>query len=68
MANQKQIIDNVVLTHATTSCVYTYRPSENKLYQTWLDGSGRVFNYKPNTQRGRQLIAMIARKGFAKKV
>jgi hypothetical protein len=65
---QRKIIDDVVLTHATTSCVYTYNTPSNKLYQTWLDGSGHVINYDPDSERGRKLVSMIARKGFAKKV
>jgi len=68
LTQQRKILDNVILTHATTSCVYTYNTVLETLYQTWLDGSGHVINYDPDSERGRKLISMIARKGFAKKV
>jgi len=54
------------LTHATTSSAYTFTVGSNVVQQTWLDGSGRVFNYSTSTSRGRYLAGLVARKGFAK--
>ena len=54
------------ITHATTSAAYTYVVGSDNVHETWLDGSGRVFNYSTNTKRGRYLVSLIARKGFAK--
>mgnify|MGYP000309345339 CR=1 FL=1 len=55
-----------ILTHATTSSAYTYTVGSDVVQQTWLDGSGRVFNYSTATPRGRYLAGLVARKGFAK--
>jgi len=54
------------ITYATTSAAYSYTVGSNVVQQTWLDGSGRVFNYASNTKRGRYLAGLVARKGFAK--
>jgi hypothetical protein len=54
------------LTYATTSSAYTYTVATDVVQQTWLDGSGRVFNYSTATARGRYLAGLVARKGFAK--
>ena len=54
------------LTYATTSSAYTFTVGSNVVQQTWLDGSGRVFNYSTATPRGRYLAGLVARKGFAK--
>lgn len=55
-----------VLTHATTSAAFKFTVGGDRVTETWLDGSGKVINYKANTPRGRYLISLIARKGFAK--
>jgi hypothetical protein len=54
------------ITYATTSSAYTYTVATDVVQQTWLDGSGRVFNYSTATPRGRYLAGLVARKGFAK--
>jgi hypothetical protein len=54
------------ITYATTSSAYTYTVATDVVQQTWLDGSGRVFNYSTATARGRYLAGLVARKGFAK--
>jgi hypothetical protein len=54
------------ITYATTSSAYTYTVATDVVQQTWLDGSGRVFNYSTSTARGRYLAGLVARKGFAK--
>ena len=54
------------ITYATTSSAYTYTVATDVVQQTWLDGSGRVFNYSTATSRGRYLAGLVARKGFAK--
>lgn len=54
------------LTHATTSAAFSYVVGTNTVRQTWLDGSGRVINYSTKTPRGRYLVSLVARKGFAK--
>ena len=54
------------ITHATTSAAFTYVVGSNNVRETWLDGSGTVFNYKTSTARGRYLSGLVARKGFAK--
>lgn len=58
----------VILTYATTSAAFSYRVGSGIIRETWLDGSGKVFNYKVNTKRGRYLTGLVARKGFAKRV
>jgi hypothetical protein len=54
------------LTHATQSAAFSYVVGTNNVRQTWLDGSGRVINYSTKTPRGRYLVSLVARKGFAK--
>jgi hypothetical protein len=55
-----------VLTHATTSAAYTYTVGSKVVQQTWLDGSGSVFNYDTSTKKGRYLAGYVARNGFGK--
>ena len=57
-----------ILTHATTSSAYTYTVGSNVVQQTWLDGSGRVFNYSTSSKTGRYLAGYVARNGFAKTI
>lgn len=54
------------ITHATTSAAFSYVVGSNVVRETWLDGSGKVINYKTSTPRGRYLVSLVARKGFAK--
>lgn len=58
----------IILTYATTSAAFSYRVGSNTIRETWLDGSGKVFNYRADTKRGRYLTGLVARKGFAKRV
>ena len=55
-----------VITHATTSAAFSYTVGEPTIRETWLDGSGKVIRYNVNTPRGRYLVSLTARKGFAK--
>ena len=54
------------ITHATTSAAFSHEVGSDSIRETWLDGSGRVFNYSTSTKRGRYLVGLTARKGFAK--
>jgi hypothetical protein len=54
------------LTYATTSSAYTYTVGTGVVQQTWLDGSGRVFNYSTSSKKGRYLAGYVARNGFGK--
>jgi len=56
----------MTITHATTSTAFSFVIGANTVLQTWLDGTGRVTRTSVNTPRGRYLVSLIARKGFAK--
>ena len=56
----------MTITHATTSTAFSFVIGASTVLQTWLDGTGRVTRTSVNTPRGRYLVSLIARKGFAK--
>lgn len=55
-----------VITYATTSAAFSYTVGSKTIRETWLDGSGKVIRYDVDTPRGRYLVSLAARKGFAK--
>lgn len=57
---------NTVITYATTSSAFSYTVGSEYIRQTWLDGSGKVVRYTTKSPRGRYLVGLVARKGFAK--
>jgi hypothetical protein len=59
---------NTILTHSTTSSAFTLNQTQKELWQTWLDGSGKVIEIDLDSKRGRYIASLVARKGFAKQV
>jgi hypothetical protein len=57
---------STVITYATTSSAFSYTVGSKQIRQTWLDGSGKVIYCKTDSPRGRYLVSLAARKGFAK--